>query len=93
MLGLHPVVVRLADRMADAGMTAYLPSLSGELGRPISTFYVLKTLASVIWIRREFTVRSIDRSSPIVEWLRVIPTSADVGHEILANHLSHVLAI
>jgi len=78
MPGLHPVVVRLADRIADAGMIDYLPSLFGELGRPISTFYVLKTLASVIWIRREFTVRSIDRSSPIVEWLRALARHAPI---------------
>jgi dienelactone hydrolase len=30
--GLNPLVVRFADRVADAGMTVYLPSLFGEPG-------------------------------------------------------------
>ena len=34
--GLNPLVVRFADRVADAGMTVYLPSLFGQPGRPVS---------------------------------------------------------
>ena len=34
--GLHPLVVRFADRVAAAGMTVYLPSLFGEPGRPVT---------------------------------------------------------
>ncbi len=34
--GLHPLVVRLADRIAAAGMTVYLPTLFGEPCRPFS---------------------------------------------------------
>jgi dienelactone hydrolase len=70
--GLHPLVVRLADRIADAGMTVYLPSLFGEPGRPFSPLYQLRSLASVICIRHEFSVWATDRSSPIVEWLRAL---------------------
>ena len=39
MPGLHPEVIRFADRVADAGMTVYLPSLFGEPGREVSNGY------------------------------------------------------
>ena len=74
--GLHPLVVRHADRIADAGMTVYLPSLFGEPGRPFSKLYQIRSSASVIWIRREFFVWATDRSSPIVEWLRALARHA-----------------
>jgi dienelactone hydrolase len=32
--GLHPLVIRFADRVAEAGMTVFLPSLIGDPGRP-----------------------------------------------------------
>src|ERR1700730_10152526 len=44
--GLNPLVVRFADRVADAGMTVYLPSLFGQPGRPASYPYVLGSIAS-----------------------------------------------
>ncbi len=74
--GLHPLVVRLADRIAGAGMTVYLPSLFGEPCRPFSTAYQFKSTAAVLCIRREFTVWATDRSSPIVEWLRALARHA-----------------
>lgn len=74
--GLHPLVVRLADRLADARMTVYLPSLFGEPCRPFSTLYQLKSTATVLCIRREFTVWATDKSSPIVEWLRALARRA-----------------
>jgi dienelactone hydrolase len=69
--GLHPLVIRFADRVAEAGMTVYLPSLFGEPGRPITTGYGLRVMATAICIRREFNVWSGGRSSPIVEWLKL----------------------
>lgn len=74
--GLHPLVVRFANRVADAGMTVYLPSLFGEAGRAVSVPYVLASFASVICIRREFNVWATGRSSPIVEWLRALARHA-----------------
>jgi dienelactone hydrolase len=74
--GLHPLVVRLADRIANAGMTVYLPSLFGEPGRPFSKLYALQSAASIICIRREFSVWATNRSSPIVEWLRALARHA-----------------
>src|ERR1700730_17529604 len=70
--GLNPLVVRFADRVADAGMTVYLPSLFGQPGRPASYPYVLESIASVLCVRREFALWAANRSSPIVDWLRAL---------------------
>lgn len=74
--GLHPVVVRFADRVADAGMTVFVPSLLGEPGRPVSTGYALRSIVDAICIRREFNTWRAGRSSPIVEWLRALARHA-----------------
>src|SRR5438128_4913168 len=68
MPGLHPLVLRFADRVAEAGMTVFCPSLFGEAGRPVSKGYALRTMLGAICIRREFHVWAGDRSSPIVDW-------------------------
>jgi len=72
MPGLHPLVIRFADRVAAAGMTVFLPSLFGEDGRPVTIGYALGTMAKTICMAREFTVWANDRSSPIVDWLRAL---------------------
>src|SRR5579872_2011160 len=72
MPGLHPLVIRFADRVAAAGMTVFLPVLFGEPGRPVSTGYAVREMLVGICIRREFAVWAIDRSSPIIDWLRAL---------------------
>ena len=72
MPGLHPLVIRFADRVAEAGMTVFCPSLFGEPGRPVSTGYALEQMFKGMCIRREFNVWSGGRSSPIVDWLRAL---------------------
>lgn len=72
MPGLHPLVIRFADRVAAAGMTVFCPSLFGEPGRPPTVPYALGTILKAICIRREFNVWASDRSSPIVDWLRAL---------------------
>ncbi len=74
--GLHPLVVRFADRVAEAGMTVFLPSLFGEPGRPVSRGYALRSMLGAICVRREFFVWSSERSSPIVDWLRALARKA-----------------
>ncbi|HEY3947418.1 dienelactone hydrolase family protein [Phenylobacterium sp.] len=76
MPGLHPLVVRFADRVAEAGMTVFCPSLFGTPGRPISRGYALTTMLGAICIRREFNVWATDKSSPIVDWLRALARKA-----------------
>ena len=74
--GLHPLVIRFADRVAAAGMTVFCPSLFGEPGRPVSSGYALRSMASAICIRREFRVWAADASSPMVDWLRALAAFA-----------------
>ncbi|MEQ8858780.1 MAG: dienelactone hydrolase family protein [Pseudomonadales bacterium] len=76
MPGLHPLVVRFADRLAAAGMTVYLPSLFGVPGRPVSNGYAAREMLKGICIRREFSVWAGDRSSPMVDWLRALARRA-----------------
>lgn len=70
MPGLHPQVVRFADRLVDAGMTVFLPSLFGEPGRTLSMGYAASEMFKGICIRREFSTWATNRSSPVVDWLR-----------------------
>ncbi|HEY1752225.1 MAG TPA: dienelactone hydrolase family protein [Caulobacteraceae bacterium] len=76
MPGLHPLVLRFASRVADAGMTVFCPHLFGEAGKPVRPLNAMLTMASGICIRREFSVWAADRSSPIVDWLRALARQA-----------------
>ena len=76
MPGLHPLVIRFADRVAAAGMTVFCPSLFGDPGREATLGYSLGTMARTICLSREFHVWATDRSSPIVDWLRALAASA-----------------
>ncbi len=76
MPGLHPLVVRFADRVAEAGMTVFCPSLFGRPGKPVSRGYTLATALGVLCIRREFYVWRGDRSSPVADWLRALSRKA-----------------
>ncbi len=57
--GLHPLVVRFADRDNRVAMTVFLPSLFGEPGRPVTTGYAIAYGCSckAICIQREFSAR------------------------------------
>jgi dienelactone hydrolase len=76
MPGLHPLVIRFADRVAEAGMTVFCPSLFGEPGRPPTVPYALGTMLKAICMRREFNVWATGRSSRIVDWLRALAAHA-----------------
>jgi dienelactone hydrolase len=76
MPGLHPLVVRFADRVAAAGMSVFLPVLFGVPGRDVSISYAVSEMIKGICIRREFAVWATNRSSPIVDWLRALARKA-----------------
>ncbi len=76
MPGLHPLVIRFADRVAAAGMTVYCPHLFGEPGRPASHPLGALTMLGGICIRREFNAWAADKSSPIIEWLKALSRKA-----------------
>lgn len=74
--GLHPQVVAYADRVTEAGMTVFLPSLFGSPGKPVSNCYMLGQLFMNVCIRREFNVWANGKSSEIVDWLRALARKA-----------------
>jgi dienelactone hydrolase len=73
--GITPLVADFGRRVAEAGMTAVLPSLFGEPGKPMSFPYVMKSFAQVC-ISREFTTWATRSTSPVIEWLRALARHA-----------------
>jgi dienelactone hydrolase len=67
--GITPEVARFGREVADAGLTAVLPSLFGTPGRAMSVGYAAGSVARCC-ISREFTTLGLGRTSPIVDWLR-----------------------
>lgn len=72
MPGLHPLVIRFADRVAAAGLSVFMPSLFGVAGKPATPAYAFGEIVKAICIRREFNMWSGGESSPIVDWLRAL---------------------
>jgi dienelactone hydrolase len=73
--GLHPGVVAFAERVVDAGFSVRMPSLFGTPGRPVSAGYAVASLARAC-VAREFTALALDRTSPVIGWLRRLATEA-----------------
>ncbi|MCR5874011.1 dienelactone hydrolase family protein [Phenylobacterium sp. J426] len=76
MPGLHPEVIRFADRVAEAGMTVFCPVLFGVPGRPANHPGSLLTMLGGLCVRFEFNVWKSGKSSPIVDWLRALARHA-----------------
>lgn len=72
--GITPPVLRFADEVADAGFTVAMPLLVGKAGKPMSLPYTLSSMTRVC-ISREFTTWALDRTSPVVAWLRALARS------------------
>ena len=72
MPGMTPRVLGFADRVAAMGCSVVLPQLFGTPGRePGGRLYSLQTALSVC-ISREFTMFALNKTSPIIEWLRAL---------------------
>jgi dienelactone hydrolase len=69
--GITPQVAKFGRDVADAGMTAVLPSLFGTPGRPLSAAYGLVETVKAC-VSREFATLALDRTSPITDWLRAL---------------------
>ena len=73
---IHPLVVRFADRVAAAGHTVFMPSLTGTPDHEVTRGYVFRTVLKAICVQREFNIWAAGRSSPIVDWLRALARKA-----------------
>jgi dienelactone hydrolase len=69
--GITPLVAAFGRRVVDAGFTVAMPSLFGDPGRPVGMPYVLKSLTGAC-VSREFATWALNRTSPIIEWLRAL---------------------
>lgn len=64
--GISLPTVDLGRRLADAGFTVYLPALYGRPGQ----LGMVGSAIRLFCLRRELTLLSLDRSSPIADWVR-----------------------
>ena len=71
--GITPKVVAFANDVVAAGFTVVMPSLVGRPGRPVSLLYGTSSMARIC-IAREFVTWALQRTSPIITWLRALAT-------------------
>ena len=78
--GITPAVERFANDVVNAGFTVVMPDLVGTPGREVSGAYIASSMFKVC-ISREFTNMALNRTSPIISWLRALARSlhAEVG--------------
>jgi dienelactone hydrolase len=69
--GITPAVIRFADDVVERGFTVVLPDLVGTAGKPVSPAYLARSAVRMC-VAREFTTWALDRTSPIVAWLRAL---------------------
>jgi dienelactone hydrolase len=74
--GIIPETITLANKMADAGYTIYLPHFLGPLGK----FAMGRNILKLLCIRREFHLFAARKSSPITNWMRAL------CHEVQSRH-------
>ncbi len=66
--GIGPETLSLANTFVEQGFRVVLPHLFGPLGK----ISMLGNVARVLCMRREFTLFSKNKSSPIVDWLKAL---------------------
>ncbi len=69
--GITPRVADFGRTVVGSGLTAVMPHLFGQDGRPPSAGYITSSIARAC-ISREFTVMAAGRTSPIIGWLRAL---------------------
>lgn len=72
--GITPAVERFANDVVAAGFTVVMPDLVGTPGREVSGHYLASSMLKVC-ISREFTNMALQKTSPIISWLRALARS------------------
>jgi dienelactone hydrolase len=72
--GITPAVERFADDVVDAGFTVVMPNLVGTAGQEVSGKYIASSMLKVC-ISKEFTNMALQKTSPIIAWLRALARS------------------
>jgi dienelactone hydrolase len=78
MPGITPKVADFGRRVVEAGFTVAMPELFGEAGRPMSPGYVLTSFTRGC-VSREFTSWALNRTSPVIDWLRALARDLHAG--------------
>lgn len=73
--GITPLVAQFGREVADAGLTAVLPSLFGEPGRAMTGGYAARSFFGAC-ISKEFHALALGKTSPIIDWLRELARQA-----------------
>jgi dienelactone hydrolase len=73
--GITPEVLTFARRVVDRGFSVWMPSLFGTPGKPMSMGYVLRSVSKAC-VARDFVTFALDRTGPIIGWLRALPAHA-----------------
>lgn len=71
MPGITPNVIAFAQRVVDAGFTVAMPQLFGTPGKSPSAPYIASSITQGC-VSKEFTTWALNRTSPIIEWLRAL---------------------
>jgi dienelactone hydrolase len=69
--GITPSVIRFASDVVDRGFTVVMPVLVGTPGREVSASYLAASSLKMC-VAKEFTTWALNRTSPIVAWLRAL---------------------
>lgn len=75
MPGITPEVAAFARRVVARGYSVWMPSLFGTPGKPMTVGYTVRTLFGGC-VAREFATLAIDRTSPVIGWLRALAADA-----------------
>ncbi len=73
--GLHPGVVDFGRRVVERGYHVRMPSLFGTPGKPFSVGYAARSFFAGC-VAREFTTWALNRTSPVIDWLRALAADA-----------------
>ncbi len=73
--GITPNVAAFAQRVVDRGYSVRLPSLFGTPNKAASFGYILKSITGAC-VAKEFTSMALDRTSPVIGWLRTLAAEA-----------------
>lgn len=71
MPGIYSLVADFARRVRANGFTVYMPHMFGDVGRPPTPLYGVRSIARAC-ISREFHAFAANKSSPVVDWLRAL---------------------
>ncbi|NND74736.1 MAG: dienelactone hydrolase [Ilumatobacter sp.] len=78
--GVTPLVTAFANDVVARGFTVVMPSLVGTPGKAPNRLYEFTSLAKIC-ISREFATLAMNKTSPVVAWLRALARNvhAEVG--------------